>query len=42
MLIESAKNKRLIWMRLIRRALDYGLTVGAALLCSYWIVQGRW
>jgi hypothetical protein len=25
-----------------RRALEYGVAVSAALLCSYWIVQARW
>ncbi len=25
-----------------RRALDYAVALSAALLCSYWIVQGRW
>jgi hypothetical protein len=42
MLIEPTKIERLVWMKLIRRGVDYGLAVGAALLCSYWIVEGRW
>jgi len=29
-------------MRVLRRILDYGLAAGAALLCCYWILEGRW
>lgn len=25
-----------------RRGLEYAFTIGIALLCSYWIMQGRW
>ena len=28
--------------RRIRRAVEYALAIGIALLCSYWIVLGRW
>ncbi|HXN74216.1 MAG TPA: hypothetical protein VN861_16840 [Candidatus Acidoferrales bacterium] len=41
MAIDSAKSRKLVW-RLIRRALDYGVAVGAALLCGYWIIEVRW
>jgi hypothetical protein len=37
-----AETKSVAWMRLVRRAVYYALTVGAALLCSYWIISGRW
>lgn len=29
-------------LRFVRRALEYGVAVSVALLCSYWILQGRW
>jgi hypothetical protein len=25
-----------------RQCVEYALTVGAALICSYWILRGRW
>jgi hypothetical protein len=28
--------------RYLRRCLEYTFTIGTALLCSYWILQGRW
>jgi hypothetical protein len=28
--------------RYLRRCLEYTLAIGTALLCSYWILQGRW
>ena len=30
------------WLTVYRRILEYGIAVGAALLCSYWIVGGHW
>jgi hypothetical protein len=30
------------WKRALRRAIDYCVAIGAALLCSYCILQGRW
>ena len=32
---------RILTQNLIR-GLDYVLAIGIALLCSYWILQGRW
>jgi hypothetical protein len=29
-------------MRAFRLTLEYGLALGAAILYSYWIVEGRW
>lgn len=26
----------------VRHCVEYTFAVGAALLCSYWILQGRW
>jgi hypothetical protein len=42
MRIESAAGKGLVWRGLARRVVDYGLTVGAALICGYWIIEARW
>jgi hypothetical protein len=28
--------------RYARRCFEYTFTIGTALLCSYWILQGRW
>jgi hypothetical protein len=30
------------WLEMVRRTVEYALTVGAAVLCGYWIVRGRW
>lgn len=30
------------FVRAIRRCVEYAVTVGLALLSSYWIVYGRW
>jgi hypothetical protein len=38
--IHTGKQERL-W-RSARYFVEYTLTIGAALLCSYWILQGRW
>jgi hypothetical protein len=38
--IYAEKHTRLL--RATRRFVEYSLTIGAALLCSYWILQGRW
>jgi hypothetical protein len=37
---DAEKHKRLL--RATRYIVEYSLTIGAALLCSYWILQGRW
>ncbi len=29
-------------IQILIRSLDYVLAIGIALLCSYWILQGRW
>ncbi|MGB0036769.1 MAG: hypothetical protein WBP79_14970 [Candidatus Acidiferrales bacterium] len=42
MVIELNDCRHTRFTRTARRALEYGLAVGIALLCSYWIVQGRW
>jgi hypothetical protein len=34
------QHKRLV--RALRLTLEYSLTIGAAILCGYWIVQARW
>ena len=40
--VKPVATKKLVWIRIVRRAVDYGLTVGAALLCGHWIVGARW
>ncbi|HKN59993.1 MAG TPA: hypothetical protein VJW93_02370 [Candidatus Acidoferrales bacterium] len=30
------------WKRALRRSMEYAVAIGTALLCSYWILQGRW
>jgi hypothetical protein len=30
------------WKRSLRRGVEYAVAIGTALLCSYWILQGRW
>jgi hypothetical protein len=30
------------FLQAVRRSVEYGVAVGIALLCSYWILQGRW
>jgi hypothetical protein len=30
------------WKPALRRGIEYAVAIGAALLCSYWILQGRW
>jgi hypothetical protein len=37
---ESADRRE--WLPVLRRILEFGFAVGAALLCSYWIVGGHW
>lgn len=29
-------------LRAVRLILEYGLALSAAVLCSYWILEGRW
>jgi hypothetical protein len=29
------------WKRALRRGMEYAVAIGTALLCSYWILQGR-
>jgi hypothetical protein len=36
----AAVNK-FLWKRALRRFAEYAITIGTALLCSYWILQGR-
>jgi hypothetical protein len=38
---EFRADKRTRLLRATRYLIEYGLTIGAALLCSYWILQGR-
>lgn len=38
--IYAKKRKRLL--RATRYFVEYTLTIGAALLCSYWILRARW
>jgi hypothetical protein len=40
--LESGDGNHMRLLRAARRAVEYSIAVGAALLCSYWIVQGRW
>jgi hypothetical protein len=30
------------WKRALRHGVEYAVAIGTALLCSYWILQGRW
>ncbi|HKS68346.1 MAG TPA: hypothetical protein VJR26_13985 [Candidatus Acidoferrales bacterium] len=38
----TASIQLLLWNRALRRGIEYAIAIGTALLCSYWIVQGRW
>jgi hypothetical protein len=38
----SRPTNRVRFLQAVRRSVEYGAAVGIALLCSYWILQGRW
>jgi hypothetical protein len=40
-LLQPNPVRNFYWKRALRRFAEYVVTIGTALLCSYWILQGR-
>ncbi len=36
------RGRRVPWAVLVRRVVEYAVTIALALLSSHWIVAGRW